>query len=535
MKMIAALTLALLTGGLSAGAQAPTPPAHGLFLGALDTSVKPCDDFYEFANGKWLTTAVIPSDRSSAGVGLEVSEHNTALLHTLAEKAAADKTASPGSATGKVGSFYRSGMDEARIEVEGIKPLAPELARIDAVHDTPSLLDEIGHLHRSGISAGFRFGVGQDFHDSTQQIAQMDQGGLGLPERGYYERTDAETQAIRTAYIAHVAQMLTLSGETPVQADTDAKAILALETRLALSSKTPVERRDPQAGYHKMTLASVNALTPGVEWQPYFSAIGLADPGPINVGQPVFFTTFGQMLSSVPLTAWKAYLKWNLVNTESERLSTAFVSEDFQFYSHTLRGVPQNLPRWKRVLAATDGAVGEDLGQLYVAQAFPPAAKARALALVQNLKAVLREDLATLTWMSPATKRQAQVKLDAMAIKIGYPDHWRDYSKLDVTSPSYVINAMRADQFEFDRDLRKLGKPVDLGEWHMTPPTVNAYYSSLTNDINFPAGILQPPFFDPQADDAVNYGAIGAVIGHEMTHGFDDQGRKFDSHGNLHD
>ena len=535
MKLIAALSLALLPYALSASAQTPTPPAHGLFLDALDTTVKPCDDFYQYANGKWLGTAVIAADRASAGVGLEVSERNLARLHTLAEKAAADTTASPGSAVGKVGSFYRSGMDEARIEADGIKPLMPELARIDAVHDGPSLLDEIGHLHKAGISTGFDFGVGQDFRDSTQQIAQMHQGGLGLPERGYYERTDTETQAIRTAYVAHVAQMLMLAGETSEQAGTDSKAILALETRLALASKTPVALRDPQANYHKMTLAEIDALTPGVEWQPYFSALGLPNPSGINVGQPEFFTAFGQAVTSVSVSDWKAYLRWSLVNAESERLSAAFAAEDFHFYSQTLRGVPQNLPRWKRVLTATDRAVGEDLGQLYVAQAFPPAAKARALALVQNLKAVLRGDLATITWMSPVTKRQALVKLDAMAIKIGYPDRWRDYSKLDVSSPSYVVNGMRADEFEFERELHKIGKPVDLGEWHMTPPTVNAYYSPLTNDINFPAGILQSPFFDPQADDAVNYGAIGAVIGHEMTHGFDDKGRQFDAHGNLRD
>lgn len=535
MKITAALALAILPLALSVHAQTPAPPAHGLFLSAMDTTIKPCDDFYQYANGLWLGSAEIPADRSSAGVGLEVSERNLALLHTLAEKAAADKTATPGSPAGKVGSFYRSGMDEARIETDGIQPLKPELARIDAIHDVPSLLKEIGQMHKSGMSAGFYFGVGQDFHDSQQQIAELHQGGLGLPERGYYERTDAETQATRTAYTAHIAQMLTLSGETADQAGPEAKAILALETRLALASKTPVALRDPQTNYHKLTLSQINALTPGIGWMPYFAAIDLPDPGGVNVGQPEFFTAFGQTLTAVPLADWKAYLRWNLFHSEATRLPAAFVAENFHFYAQTLNGIPQALPRWKRVLSATDNAVGEDLGQLYVAEAFPPAAKARALALVQNLKSVLRDDLGQLTWMSAETKRQAQIKLDAMAIKIGYPDHWRDYSKLDVSSPTYVVNGIRADKFDFGRDLHKIGKPVDRKEWHMTPPTVNAYYSPQDNDINFPAGILQPPFFDPQTDDAVNYGAIGAVIGHEMTHGFDDKGRQFDAHGNLRD
>ena len=499
----------------------------------MDTIVSPCDDFYHYANGRWLATAVIPAEYASGGVGVEVNERNLALLHTLAEQAGADRNAKPNSAAGKVGSFYRSGMDEARIEADGITPLAPEFARIDAVRDVPGLMAEIGRLHRLDVFAGFGLSVSPDLQDSTRDIVQLFQGGLGLPARGYYEGKD--TQDVRDAYVAHVTKMFSLLGETADQSTADAKTVLALETTLALASKAPPDLRDPEANYHKMTPAGLNTRTPGVDWGPYFRAIRLPDPGSMNVGQPEFFAALGQALTTTPLTDWKTYLRWNLVHAEASRLSRPFVTETFHFYSTVLRGVPQMPPRWKRVLRATDGELSEALGQLYVAQAFPPSAKARALMLVQNLKSVLRADLATLPWMTAPTRRQALVKLDAMAIKIGYPDRWRDYSKLDVTSPSYVVNSMRADEFDFQRDLNKIGKPVDRREWHMSPPTVNAYYSPTTNDINFPAGILQPPFFDPQADDAVNYGAIGAVIGHEMTHGFDDKGRQFDAHGNLRD
>ncbi len=523
--------LSLLGGGV-AHAQSVPPAGHGLDLSALDRSILPCQDLFHSANGGWLKHAFIDPEYGSAGVDREINNRNEALLHDILDKAALNKTASEGSAEGKVGSFYRSGMDTARIEADGVKPLASEFARISAVHDTLSLEQELAHLDRLTVFPAFTTYVNQDDENSTQQIAQLYQGGLGLPEQGYYFRTDKDTQATRAAYVKYITQVFGLLGEPTVQAASDAQTVMGLETRLAGVSMTPVEQRDLAAVYHKMTLSQLDALTPGVMWEPYFAALGLSQPGPLNVAQPKFFATIGQMMVSTSLADWKTYLRWSLVNTEAPRLSDAYVNAHFGFYSTTLDGIPAISPRWKRVLYATDQGIGEDLGQLYVARAFPPAAKARMLTLVQNVKAALRDDLAALPWMSAATRAQAIVKLNKMAIKIGYPDHWRDYSRLHVDSPSYVINGMRADEFEFQRNLDKVGKPVDRGEWGMTPPTNNAYYNPQMNDINFPAGILQPPYFDPQSDDAVNYGEIGATIGHEMTHGFDDQGRQYDGDGN---
>ena len=535
-----ALCLPLLVSISPVQAQLPSAPpltdkfVHGLDLSAMDTRVKPYDDFFRYANGAWLDRTVIPAEKSYSGVYDEVTERNLAILHSVAEAAASDKTLSPDSPPGKVGSFYRSGMDTTHIEAEGLMPLRPELAAIDAVHDPASLEAELGHLHRLGISAAFYFYVSPDEKASDQQIGQLYQGGIGLPERGYYERTDKETTAIRTAYAEHIRRMLILMKDPPRTAVREAQSVMGLETRLALASKTPVEQRDPEANYHKLTLLDLNALTPGVNWQPYFSALGLPSPNALNVAQPAFFMTVGQMLTSVPIVDWKVYLRWNLINAEAPRLNSAIESEDFHFNRTVLNGVPQQRPRWKQVLEATDNSLGEALGQLYVAQAFSPQAKSNAAALVQNLKAAFRERLQALDWMSAGTKAQAEAKLDAIAVKVGYPDRWRDYSNLDVSSPSYVVNGMRADEFEFQRNLNKIGQPVDHGEWGMTPPTVNAYYSAEMNDINFPAGILQPPLFDASYDDAVNYGDTGATIGHEMTHGFDDQGRQYDAQGNLH-
>jgi len=509
--------------------------ADGIDLSAMDTAVKPWDDFFQYANGGWLAHAVIPAEEGSEGVGHEVETRGQVILRTIAEKAAADKSTDPSSPEGKVGAFYRSGMDEARIEADGITPLAGELNAIDSVRDTSGLMSEIAHLHRVGVGAAFNFGVEQDPGASSQQIASVSQGGFSLPERGYYIRADKETQATRDAFLAHIVGTFGLMGETPDLAAKDAQIVLALETKLALASSDPVDLRDPQANYHKMRLRDFASSTPGIDWKAYFSALKTKEPKSIDVGQPHFFVALASTITQTPLADWKTYLRWVLIDTEEPRLNKALSAEHFHFYATVLDGTEEQRPRWKRILAAVDNALGDDLGRLYVAAAFSPEAKSGAYNMAVNLKAALREDLSTLPWMGESTRKAAIAKLDSMVIKVGYPDRWRDYSRLDVMNPSYVVNAMRAEEFEFQRNLDKIGKPVDLTEWGMTPPTVNAYYDDSRNDINFPAGILQPPFYDVRYDDAVNYGDTGATIGHEMTHGFDDGGRKFDAHGNLKD
>jgi len=414
--------LAALTGSVLA-AESAWETHDGLYLGAMDTRVKPCDDFFRYANGRWLETSVIAADKTDSGVWSDVSERNMALLHTLAAQAAADRTASPDSPAGKIGSFYRSGMDEARIERDGAAPLAPEMARIEAVRDVSLLEAEIARLHRLAVPVGFSFAVGQDDRNSARQIPLLSQGGLDLPERGYYERTDAETVAIRRAFLAHVTRMLTLLGDSQAKAASEAGTILALETRLALLSKTPTEQRDPQANYHKMTQAEFDTLVPGVHWQPYFTALGLPQTGQMDVMQPEFFAGLGRMLTEVPLTDWKTYLRWELISAEAPRLNQALAAESFHFTHTVLEGIPKMQPRWKRVVRATDSALGEALGQLYVARAFSPEARASVQAMVATLKTAFAARLDTLDWMGPDTKAQAQAKLAAIAVKIGYPDY----------------------------------------------------------------------------------------------------------------
>jgi predicted metalloendopeptidase len=435
----------------------------------------------------------------------------------------------------KVYDYYAIDMDEKTIETLKTKPLADELKRIEAMKDRQDVLREIAHLHTIGVEAFFNFGSGQDDKDSTREIAQAVQGGLGLPDRDYYTKTDDASKKLRDQYADHVAKMLKLLGEPADKAANEAKSILALETKLAEASRTPVELRDPQKNYNKMTQSDLQALTPNWNWADYFKEIKLTEPGDINVHQPDFFKAADALFTSASLDDWKTYLRWHLINDTAGDLSKDFVDENFNFNDATLSGTKQIKPRWKRVVLSTDGALGEALGKLYVADYFPPEAKARALELINNLKATLADRIKTLEWMDEATKQEALKKLAAFTVKIGYPDKWRDYSLLRIDRGPFVLNSIRASNFEVNRDLKKIGEPVDRAEWGVTPPTVNAYYSPQMNEIIFPAGILQPPFFYAKADDAINYGGIGAVIGHEMTHGFDDQGRQYDPVGNLRD
>ncbi len=519
---------------------------HGVDLRTLDRTISPDVDFYRFANGGWIDRTPLPADRPSIGAFEEVNVRNEAILHTILERAAkqsqqgASNTESK-SNTGvsreilnKVGLFYRVGMDESLADRVGVEPLQPILREIDGVKDSAGLVQELARLHRVGISAGFEAGVAPDPKNSRQMIWQFGQGGLGLPERDYYLNADPRSTAIRKQYADYIVKSLTLLGESTDVATTAATDIVALETRLAKSSLAPVQMRDPNALYHRTTLAELKALTPRTAWDRYFTEAGMPNPGDMNVGVPDFLKAFDTALADVPLAQWKSYLRWHTVSSLAPFLSRPFVEESFRFGT-LFSGQKEQSPRWRRVLRVTDGALGEALGQLFVAEAFPLAAKKRALALVLNLKGALRERIQKLDWMGDETKSQALHKLDTLQIKVGYPDRWLDYGPLKVGSDSYVQNVLRANEFDFHRAIAKVGKPVDRAEWGMTPPTVNAYYNPMFNEIVFPAGILQPPFFDPKADDASNYGAIGMVIGHEMTHGFDDQGRQFDADGNLKD
>ncbi|MCC9167668.1 M13 family metallopeptidase [Pontibacter harenae] len=506
---------------------------QGIELANLDTTVSPCVDFYQYANGGWLKNNPIPASESRWGSFNELAERNNAVLRELLTEAASNTTAANGTATQMIGDFYATGMDSVAANRAGITPIKPELDAIAAITSTDQLVSRIADLKAKGISGFFGMYVGQDDKVSTEYILQASQGGLSLPNRDYYLKDDERSQNIRAEYLKHVQKMFQLMGADEATAKQKAQTIMNLETRLARASRTVVELRDPYANYNKMTLQEFATQNPNLKVSQFIDHMGAQAAQEIVIGQPNFFKELNTMLKNVPLEDWKTYTQWHLVRTMAPYLSQDFVQENFNFYGKVLSGAKEMQPRWKRVLRTTDAALGEALGQLYVQKTFSPEAKQRALNMVRNLQEAFQEHVSGLDWMSEATKERALEKLNAFAVKIGYPDKWKDYKGLKTNRESYAANVMRASQFAFRDNVGKIGQPVDRTEWFMSPPTVNAYYNPTMNEIVFPAGIMQPPFFDPQADDAVNYGGMGAVIGHELTHGFDDQGAKYDFEGNL--
>ncbi|MGB8509648.1 MAG: M13 family metallopeptidase [Pyrinomonadaceae bacterium] len=508
---------------------------HGFNTANLDKSCKPCDDFYQFANGGWLAKNSIPPAFSTWGTTSPLRDKNIEVMHGILEDAAKNTKARAGSNEQKIGALYASCMNETAIAAAGAKPLAPALASIAKVKSTNDLPRLLADFHSQGIGSFFGFGATQDYKKSTSVIASVNQSGLGLPDRDYYLKNDDKLRAIREAYVKYAARLFELAGDDPARAAAEADTMMSMETKIAQISRDRVANRDPNKRYNKRTPAELQALTPHFNWTTYIKATGAPKFTEINVGQPEYFEMMDKLITLNPLGDVKTYLRWKVINDAAESLAPEFEKARFDFYGKTLSGTKEMLPRWRRCTTVVDQNLGEALGEEYVKRAFTPEAKARMGALVKNLIAALKEDIGTLSWMGDATRRQAIAKLDAFATKIGYPDKWRDYSALNVTPASYTGNLIRSAQFARRRQINKIGQPVDRTEWGMTPPTVNAYNNSLMNEIVFPAGILQPPYFNPAADDAVNYGAIGAVIGHEMTHGFDDQGRKFDLNGNLTD
>ncbi len=515
------------------GSAAAAAHSGGVSSNDMSPNVAPCTNFYQYADGAWLASNPIPPAYPEWGQFSELAERNRILLREILEKDAADQNAPAGSDERKLGDFYASCMDQKTVEADGAKPLDPEFARIAQIHDRASLEAEIARLQKVGVDALFEFGSEQDFKNSQMEIGDAEQGGLGLPNRDYYTKQDPKSKQIRTKYLAHLQKMFGLLGDNPDVTAKEAGTVMAIETRLAEASMTPAAMRDPKAVYHKMDLTQLRMLTPGFAWDDYFREAGHPVMGAINVGEPEFFKQVDKELANLPLADWKTYLRWQLIHAAARYLSKPFVEANFDFYGRVLEGTQQILPRWKRCVSAADAAMGMALGKQYVQKTFPPEAKARALTMVDNIVEALRDDISTIDWMSPATRKHALDKLQLVMKKIGYPTRWRDYSALHFTRQTYVNNVLRAEAFEFHRELNKIGKPVNRAEWEMTPPTVNAYYDPSMNEIVFPAGILQPPFFSAQADDASNYGAMGAVIGHELSHGFDDQGRQFDAQGNL--
>jgi endothelin-converting enzyme/putative endopeptidase len=507
--------------------------SSGLQLDAMDKSVDACTNFYQFACGNWMSSNPVPADRSSWGRFDELQERNNETLKKILEAAAAAPSADPDSK--KIGDYYASCMDETAINAKGAAPLDPLLKKIAAITSPNALAPLVAELHTIGINPFFGFGAEADFKDASVEMAIAGQGGMGLPDRDYYLRDDARSVELRKQYVEHVGKMSVLLGAPADRASGQADAVMKIETALAKAALDNVSRRDPNKVYHKLSVAELQALTPQFQWPQYFTGIGAPPIYALNVTEPEFFKAMGQTIASTPLDDIKAYLRWHVAHASAAMLSAPFVNENFRFYGTLLTGAKELRPRWKRCVQYTDSDLGEGLGRAFVKEAFGPQAKADMLKMVHELEAALEKDVHGIDWMTETTKKEALVKLHAVAEKIGYPEQWRDYGALTIRRGDALGNSQRSNAFEFHRQLNKIGKPVDKTEWEMTPPTVNAYYNPLQNNINFPAGILQPPFYSANADAAVNFGGAGAVIGHELTHGFDDQGRQFDARGNLKD
>ncbi|HET9365133.1 MAG TPA: M13 family metallopeptidase [Candidatus Angelobacter sp.] len=529
-KMIG-LGLFLIAATMLAGAQEQEKSVPNATVSALDKTADPCVDFYQFACGGWTKNNPIPSDQPIWSRFGELAERNRTELRGILEKAAKAGNRTPDEQ--KIGDYYSACMDEAAIEKKGSAVLKPEFDRIDAIKDKSSLPALVAHLHAEGLNALFSFGSGADFKNAKEVIAQADQGGLSLPDRDYYTKEDPNSVQLRKAYVEHVTNVFKLLGDSQEKAAAEANAILAIETALAKGAGDRVERREPERVYHKMPVTEWQALTPDFSFTKYLTDVGAPSATSLNVAEPNFFKALNTELANVSLDDLKAYFRWHLVRSQVQYLPKAFQDENFNFYGKTLQGAKEIRPRWKRCVAAVDGNIGEALGKVFVEKYYPPQAKAKTLEMVKQLEDALHRDIEGLPWMSETTKKQALIKLAAIQNKIGYPAKWRDYSTLKIVPGDALGNSLRANAFEVHRQLAKINKPLDRQEWLMTPPTVNAYYNPTENNINFPAGILQPPFYDFKADDALNFGGMGAVIGHELTHGFDDQGALFDPEGNL--
>jgi putative endopeptidase len=535
-----AKTVILLLVALSFSQAQSTPPAGSpsgpvrFSADMLDKSIDPCTDFYAYACTKWKAQNPIPGDRASWGSFNVLQERGEYIVRDILQKySPADSSRTV--IQQKIGDYYQSCMDESAIESAGTRPLDAEFAAINALSSKQDLAKEAVRLHREGVGMLFAFSSGQDFKDATQVIADADQGGMSLPDRDYYTKDDAKSVDLRKQYVAHVQKMFVLMGDSDSKATAEAKAVMDIETALAKGAFDRVTRRDPNKVYHKMSPKDLAALSPDFSWDVYLNGIGVPSVGSLNVDEPEFIKNLNGVVKSTSLDDWKTYLRWNVVHANAPLLPAKFVNENFEFFSKTLSGTKELAPRWKRCVRADNGDLGEAVGQIYVQDNFGAEGKDRTLKMVNALEKSLGEDIDGLPWMSPDTKKQAQVKLVAIANRIGYPNQWRDYGGLKIVRGDALGNSLRSNEFEFQRQLNKIGKPVDKNDWPYPPMTVNASYNPQLNNITFPAGILQPPFYDNRADDALNFGGIGAVIGHELTHGFDDQGSQFDAQGNLRD